>query len=85
MDPVPNGVMSEEEKAEKKKLKEANDKIAQMLAEDEAKKQAKEEAEAKENAEAAALNNGKNAAEAATKEFDAQKALEAKMAEIEEK
>jgi len=56
-----------------------------MLAEDEAKKQAKEEAEAKENAEAAALNNGKNAAEAATKEFDAQKALEAKMAEIEEK
>lgn len=65
MDPAPHGIVSEEEKAEKKKLADANAKIAQMLAEDEAKKAAKEEEKARIEAETAALNNGKLAIEAA--------------------
>lgn len=46
--------MSEEEKAEKAKLKEANDKIQKMLAEDEAKKEAEAAEKARILAETAA-------------------------------
>lgn len=63
--------MSEEEKAEKKKLAEANAKIEKMLAEDEAERQRKIDEDKRKLAEADELNTGKNLVEAAEKEFDA--------------
>lgn len=68
--------MSQEEADEKKKLSDANDKIAKMLEVDEKAKEAKEAALAKTLADAASAFTAPKIVEEAQKEFDAQAALQ---------